>query len=166
METAAAGKRLNWGISMAGLAGWILASFAAASTGLLFPPGDWYASLQKPAWNPPSWLFGPVWTLLYLMMAVAAWRVWRRGGFGRHLRPLGWHLLQLGLNALWTPLFFGLHQMGWAFLCIVLLWLAIAATMKAYAAADRLAALLLAPYLAWVTFASILNFALWRLNAL
>jgi tryptophan-rich sensory protein len=150
---------------VAGLAAWILASFAAASSGLLFPPGDWYASLEKPSWNPPPWVFGPVWTALYLMMAVAAWRVWRAGGFTRQGRSLGLYLLQLGLNALWTPLFFGAHQMGAAFFCIVLLWLAIAATMTGFGKVDKLAALLLAPYLAWVTFAAFLNFTLWRLNA-
>ena len=162
MEAVRAGN--GWITSLAVLAAWISASFAAASTGLLFPPGDWYASLQKPPWNPPSWVFGPVWTALYLMMAVAAWRVWRAGGFKRQGRALGFYLLQLALNALWTPLFFGAHQMGAAFICIVLLWLAIAATVYSFWKADRPAALLLAPYLAWVSFATVLNFTLWRLN--
>lgn len=127
-------------------------------------PGAWYASLQKPSWNPPGWLFGPVWTLLYVLMAVAAWQVWRRGGFKANRVPLACFLVQLALNAAWTPLFFGLHQPGWAFVDITLLWLAIVFTLVAFWRAHRVSAWLLAPYLAWVSFASILNFTLWRMN--
>ncbi len=128
-------------------------------------PGEWYASLRKPSWNPPGWIFGPVWTALYAMMAVAAWLVWRRGGFAAQRRPLGWFLAQLALNAAWTPLFFGLHWPGVAFAEIVLLWLAIVATLAAFRRVSRTATLLLVPYLLWVTFATVLNFTLWRLNA-
>lgn len=148
-----------------GLIGWILLSFSAATMGALFMPGEWYASLKKPSWNPPGWVFGPVWTALYTMMGVAAWLVWRRGGFAAQRRPLTLFLVQLALNAAWTPLFFGLRQPGLAFSEIVLLWLAIAATLIAFRPVSSAASWLLAPYLAWVSFAAALNFALWRLNA-
>jgi translocator protein len=147
------------------LAGWLLLCFSAASLGALFMPGDWYGALKKPSWNPPGWIFGPVWTALYAMMAVAAWLVWKRGGFAAQRRPLTLFLVQLALNAGWTPLFFGLHWSGLAFAEIVLLWLAIAATLVAFWPVCRTAALLLAPYLAWVSFATVLNFTLWRLNS-
>ena len=146
------------------LAAWLLLCFAAASLGALFTPGEWYAALQKPSWNPPGWLFGPVWTLLYTLMAVAAWLVWQEGGWAKQARPLLVFCLQLALNALWTPLFFGLHRPGLAFAEMVLLWLAIVATLVLFARVRRLAAWLLAPYLLWVSFAAYLNFALWRLN--
>ncbi len=147
------------------LAGWLLICLAAGAFGALFIPGDWYVALRKPPWNPPGWIFGPVWTALYAMMAVAAWLVWKRGGFSVQRLPLTFFLVQLALNAAWTPLFFGLHWMGVAFAEIVLLWLAIAATLIAFIAVNRAAAWLLGPYLAWVTFAAMLNFTLWRLNA-
>jgi translocator protein len=146
------------------LVGWLLACFAAAAIGGLFMPGEWYASLKKPSWNPPSWIFGAVWTALYTMMAFAAWLVWQRGGFAAQRRPLSLFLVQLALNAAWTPLFFGLHWPGVAFAEIVLLWLAILATLVAFRPVSRAAAGLLAPYLVWVSFATVLNFILWRLN--
>jgi len=148
----------------AGLAGWLLACFAAAAAGAWFPPGEWYAQLRKPAWNPPNWIFGPVWTALYTMMATAAWLVWRRGGLPGQRVPLALFVAQLLLNAAWTPLFFGLRAPGLAFAGILLLWLAILATILAFWRAHRPAAALLAPYLAWVTFAAVLNHTLWRLN--
>jgi tryptophan-rich sensory protein len=147
------------------LAGWLLACFAAASLGGVFMPGEWYAALKKPAWNPPGWIFGPVWTALYTMMAVAAWLVWQRGGFVSQRRPLTLFLAQLALNAAWTPLFFGLHFPGLAFAELMLLWAAIAATLASFRGVSRAASWLFAPYLAWVSFAAALNFALWRLNA-
>jgi translocator protein len=149
---------------MLALLGWLVLCFAAASLGALFVPGDWYAALRKPPWNPPAWIFGPVWTALYTMMAVAAWLVWKQGGFAAQRGPLSLFLLQLALNATWTPLFFGLHWLGAAFGEIVCLWLAIAATMVAFRRANRPASWLIAPYLAWVSFAALLNFTLWQLN--
>jgi len=128
-------------------------------------PGEWYASLEKPSWNPPNWIFGPAWTALYAMMAVAAWLVWRRGGFAAQALPLAAFLVQLLLNALWSWLFFGLKNPGLAFAEIVALWVAIATTLLLFRRPSATAAWLLAPYLAWVTFASLLNFTLWRLNA-
>jgi len=163
MNTTSSPSPSAWVRSLA-LAGWLAACFAAASLGAVFMPGEWYASLQKPTWNPPGWVFGPVWTVLYTMMAVAAWLVWRRGGFAARRGPLLTFLAQLALNAFWTPLFFGLHWPGIAFAEITLLWLAIAATLVAFWLVSRTAAWLLAPYLAWVSFAAVLNFTLWRLN--
>ena len=147
------------------LGGWVVLCFAAASLGGFFMPGEWYAALRKPPWNPPGWIFGPVWTALYAMMAVAAWLVWQRGGFKTQRRALSLFLVQLAFNAAWTPLFFGLHWTGVALAEIVLLWLAIAATLAAFRPVSRTAAWLLAPYLAWVSFAAVLNFTLWRLNS-
>jgi benzodiazapine receptor len=155
---------MSLGKNILGLCGWLLLCFAAASPGALWPPAEWYAALQKPSWNPPGWIFGPVWSALYTMMAVAAWLVWRRGGFAAQGRPLGAFLAQLALNALWTPLFFGLHRPGVAFAEILLLWLAIAGTIALFWRVQRAAAWLLAPYLAWVGFAAVLNGTLWRLN--
>ena len=151
--------------SMLGLIIWLLTCFGAASLGAVFMAGDWYATLQKPSWNPPGWNFGPVWSALYTMMAVAAWLVGKRGGFAVQRRPLTLFLVQLALNAAWTPLFFGLHWPGVAFAEIVLLWLAIVATIAAFRPVSRAAAWLLVPYFAWVSFASVLNFTLWRLNS-
>lgn len=147
------------------LGGFLVLSFGAAALGSPFIPGEWYASIAKPSWNPPSWVFGPVWTLLYTMMAVAAWLVWQRGAGRARRVALGLFGVQLALNAAWTPLFFGLHLMGIAFAEILLLWIAIVATIMAFGRVHRVAAWLLAPYLAWVSFAAFLNFTLWRLNA-
>ena len=127
--------------------------------------GDWYAALHKPSWNPPPWVFGPAWTFLYITMAVAAWLVWREGGWKAQRRALGLFIVQWFLNALWTPLFFGAHRPGVAFGEIVLLWLAIAATLVAFWRVKKAAGLLLVPYLAWVSFAAALNFTIWRLNS-
>lgn len=141
--------------------------FAAAGLGAAVTtpqiPG-WYASLAKPAWNPPDWIFGPVWSLLYLMMAVAAWLVWRPAGFAAAKLPLALLAIQLALNSLWSVLFFGLHNPGAAAVEIVLLWAGILATLITFWKRSRWAGGLLVPYLAWVSFASVLNFTIWRLN--
>lgn len=146
------------------LIGFIAACTLAALTGALFRPGEWYERLAKPAWRPPNWLFAPVWSLLYLMIAVSGWLVWRKAGFSGAAGPLAVFALQLGLNAAWTPVFFGLHRIDLGFATICLLWLAIAATFVAFYPVSATAALLLLPYLAWVTFAAALNFAIWRVN--
>lgn len=147
------------------LGGWLALCFAAAGTAAFVSSGmGWYAELHKPAWNPPAWIFGPVWTTLYAMMAVAAWLVWRVGGWKEQRRALGLFLLQWLLNVLWTPLFFGLHRPGLAFADIILLWLALAATLRLFWQAQNVAGILLVPYLAWVSFAAVLNFVIWRLN--
>ena len=142
----------------------LVLTFLAPAAGAWTTSPDWYSTLAKPSWSPPAWVFGPVWTVLYALMAVSAWLVWREGGWARQRRPLMLYLVQLILNAAWTPLFFGLRQPGLAFAEIVLLWLAILITLLAFMRARPLAAWLFAPYLAWVSFAAVLNFTLWRLN--
>lgn len=138
---------------------------AAALGGLLtnLSLGDWYAALAKPTWTPPNWLFGPVWTLLFIGMAVAAWLVWS-GGSPRRLIPLGLFAAQLFLNVSWSALFFGLRNPSLAFADVVLLWLAILATILSFTRVSYAAAALLMPYLAWVTYAAVLNAAIWRMN--
>ena len=132
--------------------------------GISSAPGAWYQSLTKASWNPPNWIFGPVWSALYTMMAVAAWLVWKRGGFAVQRVALTLFLLQLCFNALWSPLFFGLRHPGLGLVDIVLLWLTLAGTVIVFWKACLMAGALMVPYLAWVTFASALNFAIWRLN--
>jgi tryptophan-rich sensory protein len=146
-----------------------VACFGAAALGAQFEPGTWYAGLEKPSWNPPSWLFGPVWTVLYALMAVAGWLVWKAepdAGAAASARRAGLAAFahQLVLNAAWSWLVFGLHRPGLAVAEIVARWLAIAATILLFRRVRPLAAALLLPYLAWVTFAAALNFTLWRLN--
>lgn len=127
--------------------------------------GGWYQTLNKPSWNPPDWIFGPVWTTLYLMMAIAAWCVWRSADWSQSKRALSWFGLQLALNSLWSIIFFGMQQPGWAFVEIVGLWVAIAITTWMFRRHSTVAAVLMLPYLAWSAFANVLNFALWRLNS-
>lgn len=138
-------------------------ALVAAVGGIATTPAipTWYAHLAKPSFNPPNWLFGPVWSLLYAMMAVAAWRVVRQGHAWRELAV---YLFQLALNLGWSLIFFGAHRIGAALVEIGCLWLAIAATLALFWRRDRPGGLLLAPYLAWVSFAALLNLALWRLN--
>ncbi len=153
--------------SMIGLVVSIAVCFGAGLVGSLFTArsvGGWYLALDKPAWTPPSAVFGPVWSLLYLLMGIAAWLVWRRGGFGAHPLALTLFACQLVLNAVWSFLFFGLRLPGAAFVEIVVLWALILATLIACWRAVPVAGLLLVPYLLWVSFASALNFAIWRLN--
>lgn len=125
----------------------------------------WYRTIVKPAWNPPDSVFGPVWTALYLTMATAAWLVWKPDGLRAAATPLMLFVVQVVLNIGWSWIFFKLHQPGWAFVEIVILWLAIAATTVAFFWRSPTAGCLLAPYLAWVSFAGVLNFTIWRLNA-
>jgi len=125
---------------------------------------EWYPHIQKPSWTPPSAAFGPVWTVLFLLMGVSAWLIWRDSvGCGRRTALLIF-VTQLVLNGTWSFLFFGLRSPGWAALEIVLLWSSIVATMLAFARISRLAAGLLLPYLFWVSYAAALNVAIWNLN--
>ncbi|MCL4119605.1 UNVERIFIED_CONTAM: hypothetical protein GTU68_060950 [Idotea baltica] len=125
---------------------------------------DWFVELNKPAWNPPNWIFGPVWSWLYLMMAIAAWLVWRESSLLKSRLALGWFGFHLILNILWSVLFFGLQQPGWAALEIVILWVSILVSIVLFSRHSKLAAGLLVPYLLWVTFASVLNYTIWSLN--
>jgi tryptophan-rich sensory protein len=146
----------------------ILVCFAAAGIGGGFTSSslsEWYAALTKPSWNPPNWVFGPVWTVLYLAMAVAAWLVWRRSGFAGAPAALGLFALQLILNVAWSGIFFGLRNPGAAFVDIVALWIALVGAIVAFWRLLPAAGWLMVPYLAWVTFAAVLNFTIWRLNA-
>jgi len=147
------------------LAGWVLLCLAASGTAVFVSTDGWYEALEKPALNPPAWLFAPVWTTLYIMMGLSAWLVWRKGGWKIQGRPLGWFLLQMALNAIWTPVFFGLHWIGPAFVEISILWMVLLWTIVLFFRTGILAGLLLVPYFLWVSFAAYLNFALWRLNA-
>ena len=159
-EYATEDTRYRW----LGLLAWLALVFAASLTSVFVSTDGWYTELAKPAWNPPAWIFGPVWTVLYIMMAVAAWRVWLRGGWKEQRVALGLFLAQWALNALWTPLFFGLYLPGWALVEILALFVLILLVIRAFWLADRIAGALLVPYAAWVAFASVLNFTLWRMN--
>lgn len=129
--------------------------------GYLTAPGDWYAQLAKPAFTPPGWVFGPAWTVLYILIAVAGWRVWRANPAGRAMK-LWWS--QLALNFLWSPVFFSAHQIGLALGVILLLLVTILGFIAVVRQQDRVPAWLFAPYAAWVTFASVLNGVLFTLN--
>lgn len=129
--------------------------------GYLTAPGAWYAQLAKPAFTPPGWIFGPVWTAIYALIAVAGWRAWRRDRGGWPMR-LWW--AQLGLNFLWSPVFFSAHQIGLALVVVLLLLGAIVAFIITSLAQDRVAAWLFVPYAAWVAFASVLNASIFALN--
>jgi len=124
----------------------------------------WYADLIKPSFNPPDAVFGPVWTVLYIMMAIAAWRVWRTADRDSARGPLTLFALQLALNLGWSVVFFGLQKIGAAIATIIVLDVAVVVTTLAFRPVDRLAGLLMLPYLAWVAFATVLNIAIWRLN--
>ncbi len=149
-----------------GLVGWLGASFVAGGLGAVASSnaGAFYRELSRPPWAPPAWLFGPVWSVLYVLMAVAAWLVWRRHGFQGAATALGLFVAQLLANALWTWLFFQWHLGAVALAEILFLWLLIAATLVSFWRLHRPAALLLVPYLAWVSFATALTVSLWRLN--
>jgi translocator protein len=139
----------------------LLATGAAAATGALFEPGDWYKRLAKPWWTPPGFVFPLAWTVLYLSMAYAAMRVAQLPGSGQ---ALAFWAAQIAFNTLWTPIFFGLHRMRAAMIVMAGLWLTVAATMLAFWQIDQTAGLLLAPYLLWVTIAAALNFSFLQCN--
>lgn len=151
-------------LALAGFVALCLAVAAAGGAVTSTSVGTWYAALDKPAFNPPNWVFGPVWTLLYLMMALAAWRVWRLAGERGVRAALGLWALQLALNLTWSYVFFGARMIGAALAEIAVLLVAIIATLALFWRLDRIAGALLVPYAAWVAFAMVLNAALWRLN--
>lgn len=152
---------------VAGLIGWLALSFAASAIGAVasIRAAEFYGQLAQPSWAPPSSVFGPVWTVLYALMGIAAWLVWREGGFRRHAGVLALFVIQLAVNALWSWLFFGWHQGALAFADILLLWVLIVATLVGFWRARALAGALLIPYLCWVSFATALNYAVWQMNA-
>jgi benzodiazapine receptor len=141
-------------LAVAGVGGWFTSMGQPA----------WYDTLMKPSWNPPSWVFGPVWTTLYVLMAVAAWLVWKEAGFEGAGAALTLFLVQLALNLAWSGIFFALRSPGWALVEIVALWIAILATVVLFFRYSTLAGWLMVPYLLWVSFASVLNAAIVRLN--
>ncbi|MEM9666075.1 MAG: TspO/MBR family protein [Bacteroidota bacterium] len=149
-----------------GLLGWVLLSFAAAAAGGAAQAGSgaFFMELTRPSWAPPSWVFGPVWTVLYTLMGLSAWLVWRVRGFAGARGALVVFVVQLVANGLWTWLFFAWRQGALAFADIVLLWLLIVATMVLFGRVSKVAAALLVPYLLWVSFASALSFTIWQLN--
>jgi len=142
----------------------VLIMFTAAFPAAFFPPGEWYASLNKPDWNPPSYLFGPVWSSLYVLIGIAGWRVWRVRGEGWARPVLILWVLQWILNATWSLLFFGLKSPAIALLEILLLWVTILAFLLKTRKHDQWATALFAPYLLWVSFATVLNATIWYLN--
>lgn len=145
----------------------LAATFAAAAIGsaaTFRSVTTWYPTLAKPAWNPPSWIFGPVWTVLYFAMAIAAWRCWRLANRDEASGIVRLYGGQLALNALWSVLFFGLHRPDWALLDIVLLWVMLVVLLRRFWRQDRTAGLLWSAYVAWVTFATALNATIWALN--
>lgn len=151
--------------SIIALGVFVLANFAAASSGAIFKPGEWYRTLSKPSWTPPDWLFGPAWTVLFIMIAVSGWLVWREAGLAGAAVPLAIYAVHLVLNAAWSALFFGMKRPDLAFFELCVFWLSIAATIAAFFPVSATAAYLLLPYLGWVTFAGALNFSLWRRNS-
>jgi benzodiazapine receptor len=159
-------SRPNWLI----LAAFVAAALGAGAVGALFSPAvsapakHWYAMLAKPEWAPPNGWFGPVWTLLYLMMGTSVWLIWRERYHRGRTAALAAYAIQLLLNAAWAPVFFGAKNIGAGLFLIVALWLSIAWTMREFAAVRAAAAWMLAPYLIWVGFASALNLAIWKLN--
>jgi tryptophan-rich sensory protein len=157
-------KRKQW----IGLTLFVIVCLGAGGLGAIATTPEidgWYKTITKPSWNPPVYVFGPVWTTLFVMMGIAAWLVWEQVGFRGVKLPLGLFGVQLVLNVGWSWIFFGLHQPGWAFVEIVILWLAILATTVEFFRRSGVAGSFMVPYLAWVGFASVLNFAIWQLNA-
>ncbi|MBB4312834.1 TspO/MBR family protein [Roseospira marina] len=150
--------------SVIALAVILSASFATAMTAAAYRPDDWYAALRKPWWTPPNWLFPLAWAILYALMSASAFLVWSFAQPGEGTVPLVVYAVQLGLNALWSPVFFGMRRMGLAYLVVVSLWIAVLATAVLFFPINYWAGLLLMPYLVWVTVASFLNLSVWRLN--
>ncbi|MEM9837971.1 MAG: TspO/MBR family protein [Pseudomonadota bacterium] len=140
-----------------------LLCFAAASTGAIFKPGAWYKGLAKPSWTPPNWVFPVVWTILFAMMAIAGWRVWKAAGV-EAWPSLALFVLHLGVNAAWSYLFFGRRRLDWAMVDVLTLAAMVAVLTLSFLCVDEIAALLLVPYLAWVCLAATLNFRVLQMN--
>ena len=160
------GSTTSWPTQVIGLLVWLAISFAASGIGAMasIRAAPFYGQLIQPSWAPPSSVFGPVWTILYALMGIAAWLVWRADSLRATRAALSLFLLQLAVNALWTWLFFAWSQGALAFVNIVLLWLLVVATAVSFWRIRPLAGALLIPYLLWVSFAAALNFSIWQLN--
>ena len=158
-DEALSAGRSSWWIPV-----FIVVSFLPAIIGSQFMPDDWFRSLNKPSFNPPGWVFAPVWTVLYALMGLSSWLFWRKASGLRLKTGLGLFTVQLALNAAWTWLFFGLHQPAWALVDICVLWVLIVATGVVFLSRSMVAGALLLPYLLWVSFATALNYAFMLLN--
>jgi len=147
---------------------WVSLCYFVAWTGAQVSPGiassEWYEQLNRPDWNPPGWLFGPVWTILYTFMGIAAWRIWKKLGFKGGKTELSMFGIQLFLNGLWSQLFFGMQEVGLAFIEILFLLAAIIITTILFFREDKIAGWLFVPYILWVAFASVLNGTIWLMN--
>lgn len=147
---------------------WLAICYLAAWIGAQVSPGigpsDWYQSIQKPSWNPPNWIFGPVWSFLYTTMGIAAWMVWREHGWNNAGKALTFFLIQLGLNTGWSWVFFGVQAPGWALIHIIVLLSAIVYTTIFFFDKSKISGYLMIPYILWVSFATVLNGAIWWLN--
>lgn len=151
-------------VDISGLIGWLLLSAVIAWFGSQFAADNWYLELNKPGWTPPGWIFGPVWTILYILMAVAAWLIWRNDRKITGKLSLKIYLIKMVCNGLWSYLFFGLHQIGLAFLDIIVLLVLLIWVIILFYKEKKSAGIILIPYLIWVSFASVLNLSIWLLN--
>ncbi|UCC99693.1 MAG: tryptophan-rich sensory protein [Phycisphaerales bacterium] len=151
-------------LDLLGLTFWVALTFGVAAFGSQFEPGDWYAHIAKPAWTPPGWVFGPVWGLLYLLMGVSAWLVWRQRFRTSVSLPLGFYIVQLAVNGLWSWIFFGSQRIGLALIDLTVLVIVVAITAAMFWRVNRRAGYMLLPYLLWISFAAVLNFQIWQMN--
>jgi benzodiazapine receptor len=144
---------------------WIIITLAVGlAAGMVSRPDVWYDALSKPVWNPPGWIFAPVWIVLYVLMGTAAGLIWQRRAISQSTLALNFYVIQLILNIIWPLIFFGMRNPGLAFAEICLLWIAIVATLFAFWRVYRPASFLLMPYFLWVSFAAVLNLTIWRMN--
>lgn len=171
IESSTSYRGRNSRPNLPALASFLVLSLGAGAAGALFAPGfsasaaHWYAALAKPGWLPPQNWFAPIWTALYVLMAIAAWIIWRERYHRGRAAAISAFCIQLLLNAMWAPVFFGLKNIGAGLFAIVALWLAVGWTMREFARVKPGAALILVPYFLWVTFAAAINLAVWRLNS-
>jgi translocator protein len=161
LATQTTNRNRHW----AGLIAWLALCLAVELSGVTFLPGRWYAHLHKAPWTPPSYLFAPIWTVMYVLMAIAAWLVWSEGGFRKHRLPLSLFLLQLALNGAWSFICFRLHDLPLSVADMTLLWVVVAVCAALFFGIKPAAGWLMLAYLLWVSFAASLNIALWRLNS-
>lgn len=154
----------SFSLRIGSLMAFLAACFCVAATSAFFPPDEWYQDLIRPSYAPPNWVFAPVWTVLYTMIGISGWLVWKSTRQGDKHSALSAFVVQLILNAAWSGLFFGWHRPDLALMEIVLLWAAIVTTILLFRRFSTVAAILLLPYLAWVSFATILNYGFWSLN--